>query len=247
MKPQDIKYTSSLRKVFASVLSEIEGLGKTIVNEDPLTYKNIPVFFTLSGSSQRYMTIKYLRDAEPGEIITDVATLPTPRGVLVANSFSIEHSEKTNPFVRAEMRELIDGKIEMVSKKLRVVPIAMQMKIKFIFNSTFEALSVFENFAKIPDSKLNFFYYTFGVKVGGSISFADSFDPSTVFEWSFNDSREMVPELTLDVNTSILSPDNLSTRHLNSAMKDIDNIVKLGRRKKKKENDVTGPNSPFFP
>jgi hypothetical protein len=239
---QDKKSNSSIRKVIGSVLAFFEEI--MIIDN-----RQIPMFFGITGSSQRYVNATYFRDAQSGQEISDIVTLPLPRGILTANSFSIDNASRTNPYVRAEMREMIDGKIEMVSKKLRVVPITLPMTLKFTTSSIIEMLQIFEKLAIIPESKLAFYYYDFGIQVGGTIQFPDSYDKNIPFEWTASDDRTLIQELDVEVNSSLLSPDNLSKRHMGKKIKEFESNImtrKFGETKTGiLPKNVRGIDSPF--
>lgn len=239
---QDKKSTSSIRKIIGSVLAFFENIA--VIDK-----KQIPMFFGITGSSQRYVNAKYFRDAQSGEEITDIVTLPLPRGVITANSFSINNASRTNPYVRAEMREMIDGRIEMVSKKLRVVPITIPMTLKFTTSSIIEMMQIFEKLAVIPESKMAFYYYEFGVQVGGTIQFPDSFDKNIPFEWTASDDRSLIQELDVEVSSSLLSPDDLSKRHMGKKIKEFESNIITGRIKSENRKilprTIRGIDSPF--
>lgn len=249
MESSNIKDTSNIRKIIATVLSEMEDKFTYIGNENGQAIeKSVSFFYSITSSSQRYLNKYFLRDGTKEGEISNVASLPIPRGVLISDNIEIDNSAKTNPFVRGNYRKLIDGNIEMVSSELRFVPLNIPMKVSITTSNVTQLMSVFESMALIADASIPFYYYVNGIQIGGLIVFPESLNKDISSEWSLNSNNELVHEVNLDVKSSIVSFDDKSERHLRTRMKQLNlnkNVTKAVPKSLSNSKRSHGIDSPF--
>lgn len=249
MTANEIKNTSSVRKIIATVLAKMEDRFKYIGNEngEPIE-KSVPFFYSLTSSSQRYLNKYFLRDGTKEGEFSNISSLPIPRGVIISDNIEIDNSAKTNPFVRGNYRKMVNGNIEMVSSELRFVPLNIPMKISITTSNITQLMSIFESMALMPDASEPFYYYINGIQVGGLIVFPESLQKDISSEWSLNTDNSLIHEVNLDVKSSIVSFGSESERHLRKRMKNINldkNIIKTIPDGLKNSEEAHGLDSPF--
>ena len=249
MDHQNIKDSSAIRKMIAAVLAKMENRFVYYGNENgEVVEKNVPFFYSITTSSQRYVDKTYLRDPSIGEdAVNTLASLPMPRGVLITDSIEIDNSARTNPFVRGNYRKYIDGNIEMVSSELRFVPINMPIKLSVSTTNITQLMNIFESMAKTPDASEPFYYYVNGIQVGGLITFAENLSKDISSEWNYTTDRTLVHEMNIDISSAIVNFDDFSTRHLRNRMKEVNLEINNPRRGRLGSPGlkIHGPDSPF--
>ena len=208
-----IERSYSIRQILSGALLTFEDNSFYYKNtRGGVEKENIPFFYALTGSSKRYVRHHYLREANSGDMIEDVASLPIPRGVIGINDVEVNSEAKTNRFVHVEHDILEDGELKRISSEAEFVPITLNVQGKVVYNSINEMLDSFEYFATKFSERQKYQYMDLGVKISASLYMPSDFSGDIPFEWTFEDRTDLINEFSIQIVSFILKINDQTSR-----------------------------------
>jgi len=239
----------SIRAVISGALDLLEGVSFYYANTDAgVVKKTIPYFFAFTGSSSRYMNKNYFRDAQPGDMINDSATLPVPRGVITLTGAGTNQESNTNSFTRVDHYIEDDGILKLANSEVKSVPITLRATVYLVYNSVNELIDSFEYFATSFSSSMRYTYEYNGIRVDCTIGTPADLNDIVPYEWDFTTERELKQEFEIEIKSYLLRIDEKTTRLAVNNMKSFifgatpkDGQIVMPP----KEEKLGGPDSPF--
>lgn len=176
-----------------------------------LSLRDIPIPHMIinTGDDIMYRELKGQKQSiEPHEVSNeDYVYNIVPRACITPGSVNILFDQLTNPYVRGTFQIEDDDVIKSYVSEFRRLPVKMDVKMKYYFDTFTDALEVMQQFIVHLGIVQTFTFDYMGRKVIASYKIPESVDVETQFEFdglsSEANSKQKTFEVTIEIETNM--------------------------------------------
>lgn len=220
-----------------ATLSLLDVLNRKIIidlfRNDKLEKHEVPFFYNFAGN-QGFMqdffidipdNCKYPEFAEGNYDVV-------PRGIVTLNSFNIQSSDITNPFVRGtftqEERGVNDEKImKAYSSRLRTLPMKLTFDLKIITDNLNKTFKITEKIFDFYYANIVTYYQYRGIRIPAQIKFPEAITNDKKYNFTYKDDTYVETSLQVNMETYYPSFDQSSTRERGNVIRQFGSDTKI--------------------
>ena len=190
-----------LRYIIVALLAELKGKIYYYNQVDEETKKkiDIPFYYSVTGN-ERFLLDNFLYDTTAeGKAVGDYEVVP--RGIVQMSSMSIQSSNLTNKFVRAELLKELDGELKTFSLMTAFLPITLGFDVTVVCSNNLEMLKATESIISRLYKSQSFQVDLGMFKVQAAMLVPEDYSQDRLFEYALNDKKEWKVTFSLEVQS----------------------------------------------
>jgi|TARA_R100000093_G_scaffold61695_1_gene32924 hypothetical protein len=192
-----------LRYIIVALLAELKRKIYYYNQVDADTKKKIPIpfYYSVTGN-ERFLLDNFLYETTAeGKAVGDYELVP--RGIVQLSSMSIQSSNLTNKFVRAELVKELDGELKTFSLMTAFLPITLGMEVTIVCSNNLEMLKATEAIISMLYKSQSFSVDLGMIRVQAAMIVPEDFNQERLFEYVLNDKKEFKVTFSLEVQSFI--------------------------------------------
>ena len=192
-----------LRYIIVALLAELKSkiYYYNQVDEDTKKKIDIPFYYSVTGN-ERFLLDNFLYETTAeGKAVGDYEVVP--RGIVQLNSMSIQSSNLTNKFVRAELVRELEGELKTFSLMTAFLPVTLGMEVTVVCSNNLEMLKATEAIISRLYKSQNFQVDLGMFKVQASMQVPEDYSQERLLEYALNDKKEFKVTFSLEVQSFI--------------------------------------------
>jgi len=190
-----------LRYIIVALLAELKSkiYYYNQVDEDTKRKIEIPFYYSVTGN-ERFLLDNFLYDTTAeGKAVGDYEVVP--RGIVQLTGMSIQSSNLTNKFVRAQLVKELEGQLKTFSLMTAFVPITLTMDTTIVCSNNLEMLKATEAIISRL-YKAQAFQVDLGMfKVQAVMQVPEDYSQERLFEYALNDKKEWNVTFSIEVQS----------------------------------------------